>query len=100
MAGSEDLRHPLAFEQVSIATTATSLPLSTTTAAKATYALIRNEGASDLRWRDDAVSPTSSVGMLLKAGETLEYEADALQDIKFICAGAGVSATIDVAYYD
>jgi len=49
-----------------------------------------------VRWRDDDVAPTSSVGMPLAAGVTLQYDGD-LTKIRFIEQTA--SAKINVSYY-
>ena len=49
-----------------------------------------------VRWRDDDVDPTSSVGMPLASGATLQYDGD-LTKIKFIEQTA--SAKLNVTYY-
>ena len=49
-----------------------------------------------VRWRDDGVAPTASVGMPLAAGVTLQYDGD-LSQIQFI-EQAG-SAKLNVTYY-
>ena len=49
-----------------------------------------------MRWRDDGVDPTASVGMLLVAGTPLQYDGD-LSRIKFIETTA--SAKLNVSYY-
>jgi hypothetical protein len=49
-----------------------------------------------VRWRDDGVAPTASVGMPLAAGVTLQYDGD-LSQIKFIEQVAG--AKLNVTYY-
>ena len=49
-----------------------------------------------VRWRDDDVNPTASVGMPLASGATLQYDGD-LTKIKFIEQTA--SAKINVTYY-
>jgi hypothetical protein len=52
--------------------------------------------SKDIRWRDDGVAPTASVGMPVTAGTYLSYDGD-LQNIKFIETSA--SAEINVTYY-
>ena len=52
--------------------------------------------AQGVRWRDDGVAPTSTVGMPLAAGVTLQYDGD-LTKIRFIEQTA--SAKINVTYY-
>ena len=49
-----------------------------------------------VRWRDDGVAPTASVGMPLAAGVTLQYDGD-LTKIQFIEQTA--SAKINISYY-
>lgn len=49
-----------------------------------------------VRWRDDRVAPTASVGMPLAAGVTLQYDGD-LTQIRFIEQVAG--AVLNVTYY-
>ena len=60
-----------------------------------TIAIITAE-TQGVRWRDDDVDPTTTVGMPLSAGVTLQYDGD-LNKIKFIQQVAG--AIIDVTYY-
>ena len=49
-----------------------------------------------VRWRDDGVAPTASVGMPLAAGATLQYDGD-LTQIQFIEQTA--SAKLNITYY-
>jgi hypothetical protein len=58
-------------------------------------ALITPEGQA-VRWRDDNVAPTASVGMPLPVGVTLQYDGD-LTMIRFIEQVAG--AKINISYY-
>ena len=50
----------------------------------------------NVRWRDDGVAPTASVGMPLAAGVTLQYDGD-LSQIQFIEQTA--SAKLNITYY-
>ena len=52
--------------------------------------------AQAVRWRDDGVAPTASVGMPLAAGVTLQYDGD-INQIKFIEQSAG--AKLNITYY-
>ena len=52
--------------------------------------------AQAVRWRDDDVAPTGTVGMPLAAGVTLQYDGD-LTKIKFIEAAA--SGILNITYY-
>ena len=49
-----------------------------------------------MRWRDDDTDPTSTVGMPLAAGVTLQYDGD-LTKIRFIEYGG--TAKLNVTYY-
>lgn len=50
----------------------------------------------NVRWRDDGVNPTATVGMLLTVGTPLQYTGN-LAAIKFIEVAA--STTLNIAYY-
>jgi len=58
-------------------------------------ALITPE-AQAVRWRDDGVAPTSTVGMPLAVGVTLQYDGD-LTQIRFIEQAGG--AILNISYY-
>ena len=58
-------------------------------------AIITPEGQG-VRWRDDGVAPTASVGMPLAAGVTLQYDGD-LSQIQFIQQSA--TAKLNITYY-
>lgn len=60
-----------------------------------TFALITPE-TQGVRWRDDGVDPTSTVGMPLAAGVTLQYDGD-LNKIRFIEQTG--SAKLNISYY-
>ena len=63
--------------------------------ARASFAIIIAE-AQAVRWRDDGIAPTASVGMPLAAGVALQYDGD-LQKIRFIEQVAG--ASLNISYY-
>ena len=50
----------------------------------------------NVRWRDDGTAPTTSAGMRLHAGETLQYNGD-VSAIKFIEETAG--AELNITFY-
>lgn len=52
--------------------------------------------AQAVRWRDDGVAPTASVGMPLAAGVTLQYDGD-ISQIQFIEQTSG--AKLNITYY-
>jgi hypothetical protein len=60
-----------------------------------TFALITAE-TQGVRWRDDGVAPTASVGMPLEVGVSLQYDGD-LMGIRFIDQTA--SAKLNISYY-
>ena len=62
---------------------------------KPVIALITPEGQA-VRWRDDGIAPTASIGMPLSVGVTLQYDGD-LTQIRFIEQSA--SAKINISYY-
>lgn len=64
-------------------------------ACKPTIAIITCETQA-VRWRDDDVNPTASVGMPLASGVTLQYDGD-LTKIKFIEQLSG--AKLNISYY-
>ncbi len=63
--------------------------------AEPTMALIVAD-TQGVRWRDDGVAPTASVGMPLAAGVPLLYDGDLLA-IRFIEQAA--TATLNITYY-
>lgn len=90
----------LGYQQITSLSSATGLTVptkdpSTGANVKANFALITAE-AQNLRWRDDGVDPTASVGMPLAAGVTLQYDGD-LSRIKFIQQTSG--GIVNISYY-
>ena len=60
-----------------------------------TVAMIIAEGQA-VRWRDDGVAPTATVGMPLPVGGVLMYDGD-LNQIRFFQQAA--TATLNVSYF-
>lgn len=60
-----------------------------------TYAIIQAE-AQGLRWRDDGVDPTTTVGMIIPGGGELRYDGD-LTKIRLINLTAG--AICNASFY-
>lgn len=83
---------PLGYQQYTNLSSAISL---TSVPDQATIAEIIVE-AADIRYRDDGVAPSASVGMLVAAGNAFQYSGD-LSAIQFI--GRTVGAIINVSYY-
>lgn len=63
--------------------------------ANACLALIHVEGAA-VRWRDDGVNPSATVGMRTLSNGELRYDGN-LSTIRFIQEGSG--AKLNVSYY-
>lgn len=89
----------IGYQQVTSLSTATGLAIPVTDLTglnvRPSFALITAE-AEGVRWRDDGIPPTATVGMPLAAGVTLQYDGD-LSRIQFIQQGPG--AIINVAFY-
>lgn len=66
-----------------------------TVPTNARVAIIQAETA-DVRWRDDGIPPTATVGMLLAAGDSFLYTGD-LTKIQFFETGA--TSILNVSYY-
>jgi hypothetical protein len=63
--------------------------------AKPVLALIVAEGAP-VRWRDDGIAPSATVGMPIAVGVPFQYDGD-LTKIRFIQQSA--SAILNISYY-
>lgn len=89
----------LGYQQITSLSSAASLTVPSTDvqglACKPSIAMITPE-TQGVRWRDDGVAPTASVGMPLAAGTTLQYDGD-LTKIQFIEQTA--SAKLNISYY-
>jgi len=89
----------LGYQQITTLSSATGLTVPSVDAnglsCRPSIALITPEGQA-VRWRDDNVNPTASVGMPLAVGVTLQYDGD-LTQIKFIEQVSG--AKINISYY-
>jgi hypothetical protein len=89
----------LGYQQITSLSSAASLTVPQTDlnglACKPSLALITAEGQA-VRWRDDGIAPTATVGMPLASGGTLQYDGD-LTKIQFIEQTA--SAKINISYY-
>lgn len=82
---------PLAYHQI------TSLAAATGISGGAGRVALIQALDQNVRWRDDGVDPTGTVGMRLAAGETMFYVGD-LKKIKFIEEAA--SAEINLSVYE
>ena len=84
---------PLGHEQITGISSAKGLTAATYEGAS--FAMIQAQD-QDVRWRDDGTDPTTTAGMVLAAGQSLNYYGD-LSAIKLIEATA--TAKVNVAYY-
>jgi predicted hotdog family 3-hydroxylacyl-ACP dehydratase len=75
--------------------TAVGLTIPTTSQQKPTQCIITCETQA-IRWRDDGVNPTATVGYPLAVGAELRYDGN-LPAIRFIEQTA--SAVLNVSYY-
>ena len=89
--GLKSTTNCLGYQQITSLSSSTAL----TVPDGATLALIVPE-AQTVRWRDDGVAPTASVGMPVAALSSMSYDGD-LKKIRFIAATAG--AILNVSYY-
>lgn len=80
------------FEQITDLSSAVGLVV----AEGANAALIQAE-TQDVKWRADGMDPTSTVGQLLAAGDSIFYTSD-LTVIKFLEVTGG--AKLNVHYYE
>ncbi len=89
----------LGYQQITTISSSTALTVPTKDLnglnAKPTIALIQPE-AQAVRWRDDGVAPSATVGMPLAVGVTLSYDGD-LTNIRFFEQSSG--AKLNVSYY-
>lgn len=94
IASSNSSRVPLGYVQVTNLSSPVGIgPVPT----NATLAIINVSGGS-VRWRDDNISPTSSVGMPVNADNGIQYNG-VLSQIQFIQVSSGSPATLDVSFY-
>jgi hypothetical protein len=82
----------LGYQQITSLTASTAL----TVPAGTQMALVQAESQA-VRWRDDGTDPTATVGMILGAGETLEYDSSQLSVVEFIEVTVG--AKLNINYY-
>lgn len=82
---------PLGYQQITTLTAATKL----TVPAGATMAVITAE-AQAVRYRDDGVAPTATVGMPVAVGAPFQYSGT-LSAMQFIAQTSG--AILNVSYY-
>jgi hypothetical protein len=82
---------PCGYQQI----TSLSASVGLTPPNGATVALIA-VSVAPIRYRDDGIAPTATVGMPIGIGQTFQYMSD-LDDIRFIQQSAG--GVLDILYY-
>lgn len=87
------------YQQITSLSAATNLTVPQTDlnglSAKPTIAIIV-AGGNPVRWRDDDIAPTASIGMPLLDGVAFQYDGD-LTKIQFIETAPGT--TLNISYY-
>lgn len=86
---------PCGYQQITALSSAAGLTIPTTAQQRPTNCIITAQTQA-VRWRDDGVAPTATVGYPLAAGTELRYNGD-LNKIQFIEQAA--SAAINICYY-
>lgn len=76
-------------------TISAATPISAIVPAGASKVLIKVEG-QPVRWRDDGVDPTTTIGMLIDVGDEFWYTGQ-VKALRFIETAA--SATLNLAFY-
>lgn len=89
-----DSLEPNGFETIAGAAASTALTVPT----GSTKALISVED-QDVRYRDDGIAPTSSVGILLQAGREKFYEGGVAGLAAFRLIELSASTEVNVLYY-
>lgn len=91
-------KNPVGFRQLAVSSSAVALSSATGgVPANAKRAVITVE-TNDIRWRDDGIAPTTSVGMLAKS--TTIFELPSIQSINgFKAIHASADGLIDITYY-
>ena len=89
--GLKSTTNCLGYQQITDLSSSAAL----TVPAGATLALIVPE-TQNVRWRDDGVAPTTTVGMPVLTNTSMSYDGD-LKAIRFIAATSG--AILNVSYY-
>lgn len=89
--GLKSTTNCLGYQQITNLSSSTGL----TIPDNATLAVIVPEGQA-LRWRDDGVAPTASIGMPIYVGAVLNYDGD-LKKIRFIQQASG--GILNISYY-
>jgi hypothetical protein len=88
---------PLGYEQITSLSTAVGLGAITVNIPNDTIMALIQAESQGVRWRDDGIAPTATVGMMLAAGQTFSYTTPDFTQIQFIQITP--SAILNVSYY-
>jgi len=89
-------RRPTGYQQIVNPLSATALTLPTPPPGFANNFVVIQCNGGAVRWRDDSIDPTATIGMTIPDGGELDYVGD-LSKIKFIAASG--TPIIDVSVY-
>ena len=94
-------RKPLGYRQLTVGATVVDLADATGGIPAGAKRAVCVVDADDIRWRDDAVAPTSSVGMLAADGAASDtFELPSLESINgFRAIRVSTDATLNILYY-
>jgi len=90
---------PLGYQQIVAATLATAQKFTIPAAINGQpirRAIVQNNTAGTVRWRDDGTPPTATVGMVIPANSELDYGGQ-MEAIQFIVDSG--SPILDISYY-
>jgi hypothetical protein len=87
---------PVGHQQITSLSTAVGVTIPTAGDGRASCAVVQAETQS-VRWLDSGTDPTSSLGQVLAAGESMFYDGN-LATLKFIETTA--SAKVNVTFYE
>ncbi len=99
MIVSDQAGQPLGYQQLTSLSGSTALTVPTTSDGNSALTAIiecDSVAAKGVRWRDDGIAPTATVGMELLPGASLAYTGT-LSKLRFIEVSA--SAKLNVSYY-
>lgn len=98
---SDAIRAPLGYVQIVAATLASAVGIVNGTNVAPIPAgvkrMVMQAEVANVRWRDDGVDPTAAVGMILAAGDIVEYTGN-VAAIKFIAVSG--SPLVNLSFYN
>lgn len=86
----------LGYQQITSLSASTALTIAQDENSRNAGRAIISPETQNVRWRDDGVAPTASVGYLLAVGSELDYSGS-LDKLRFIETTA--SAKLNICYY-